>query len=512
MSSHTLRMGTNIGKSGPTNDPLRIYLTQIGKTALLDREKELRLSRQIDRTRRRFRRAVLATDYALQAAVGALRAVQDGRHRLDDTLDVSFGESSATRRLAGVLGPNLNTLRHLIKRNGCDYAEAIRKGQTSDRRRSARRRLVARRGRAVRLIEDLGLRMPFVRTVFAQLKPIAARMDELASQIAALGDRTDPENGRATLRKELRHLMGITRESPARLRRRMARAAALLAEHEAARRRFATANLRLVVSIAKWYRNRGMGFLDLIQEGNAGLMRAVDKFDSRRGFRFSTFATWWIRQAISRAVSQQSRTIRLPVHAIQTVARFHGAYRDLFREHGTEPRLEETAALIQMSPAKLAFVEHLAHEPLSLDQPVDGKDALLGEIIEDGRENDPLKNMNQEMLKSRLADALESLDYREREILRLRYGLADGCHRTLDQVSKVFSLTKERVRQIEKGALRALRQPACARRLSGFLDDGVFKKSDSVGFASATRPEPHLPNGHRPAAFPAVASAPVLFS
>ena len=481
-------------KSAPTADPLRVYLTQIGKTALLDRAEELRLGQQIRQARRRFRRTVLATDHVLQSAVALLQAVQDGRSRLDRTLDVSSTEYLTAQQLAGALGPNLRTLRHLIERNGHDYATAISRCQPPNERRLAWRRLHGRRGRAMRLVEELGLRMPLVQAAFETLKPIAARMDELKSQITALGGRADSKNGGAKLRKELRHLMGITRESPATLRRRITRATAFQAEHEAARRRLADGNLRLVVSIAKWYRNRGVSFLDLIQEGNAGLMRAVDKFDWRRGFKFSTPATWWIRQAMARAVGEQSRTIRLPTHVIETMTKVRGAYRGLYREHGTEPCLEEMADALHMPPTKLAFIGRLNHEPLSLDQAIQGDDASLGDFLNDRGENDPVKHTNHNMLKSRLADALESLDYREREIMRLRYGLTDGCDRTLDEVGKVFTITRERVRQIEQQALRTLRQPSCAQKLSGFLDGSVFEKSDGLLAIGSKR---SLPFGNR---------------
>lgn len=472
MSSQALRLD----KPHTTDDPLCIYLMQIGKIPLLDRQGELRLGRQIERARRRFRRTVLATDHVLQSVVAVLQGVQDGRCRLDRTLDVSSTKHDARRRVTGVLGPNLHTLGHLIERNGRDYATAISNRRTSDQRRSAWRRLTARRDRAARLIEELGLRMPLVQTEYRKLTTLATRMDELNSEIATLGGQVDSGNRRAKLRKELHQLMRITRESSATLRRRIDRAAAFQAEYDAARRRLADGNLRLVVSIAKWYRNRGVSFLDLIQEGNAGLMRAVDKFEWRRGFKFSTFATWWIRQAMACAVNEQSRTIRLPVHVIETMTKVRG----LLRKHGSEACLEETAAALRMPPETLEFIGRLDREPLSLDQSVQGDDAVLGEVIKDSRENDPLTDMNHEMLTSRLANVLQGLNYREREILRLRYGLADGCDHTLDEVGQVFAITRERARQLEQQALRTLRMPSCARKLSGFLDDAVFERSNGV--------------------------------
>ena len=476
MNSSALRFD----KSGPTGDPLRIYLMQIGKTALLDRDEEMQLGRQIERSRHRFRHTVLATDYVLRSAMALLQGVHDGRYRLDRTLDFSSAEKGARRRLADGLDPTLRTLRRLVARDGRDYAAAIGKRQPADQRRSAWRRLLARRDRAARLLDESGLRMTFVKAVFEKLKTMASRMDELSAQIAELGGRADSEGSLAKPCRELHRLMRMTRESPATLRRRIARGAAFLAEFEAARRRLAAGNLRLVVVIAKWYRNRGLSFLDLIQEGNAGLMRAVDKFDWRRGFKFSTFATWWVRQAVARAASEQSRTIRLPVHVIATMTKVRRVDRGSLRGRGPGPCLEETATALRMPPATLAFLRRLDHEPLSLDQSVRGDDAYLGDLLKDRREDDPLTAMNHEMLKFRLDHVLESLDYREREILRLRYGLADGCVHTLEEVGRVFAITRERVRQLEHEALRSLRQPACAGRLSGFLDDDVREKSKNV--------------------------------
>ena len=476
-----------VSDASQTDDPLRIYLMQMGKIPLFNHQEELGLAKQMERARRRFRHTVLATDYALQSAITVLQAIGEGQRRLDCTLEVSLAQQGEKRRLAATLGLNLHTLRHLIQCNSRDYAIAISKGQSPDNRRSAWRRLLARRGRAARLLKELGLRMPLVRTAFEKLKDISARMDELGSQIVALGGSADAENSRAKLRKELHRLMRMTGESPATLRRRVARAAVFLAECEAARRRFAAGNLRLVISIAKWYRNRGMSFLDLIQEGNAGLMRAVDKFEWRRGFKFSTFATWWIRQAIARAVADQGHTIRLPVHAVDTMSKVRGEHRRLFQKYGTEPRLEETAAALDMSPDKLACICRADREPLSLNQSVGGHDgASCGEYLRDYREDDPLTEMNQQMLRSRITDVLQGLDYREREILRLRYGLADGCRHTLEEVGKVFSITRERARQIEHQALRTLRQPACARKLSGFLDGGSTDAVADLGGGQLT--------------------------
>jgi RNA polymerase primary sigma factor len=282
-----------------------------------------------------------------------------------------------------------------------------------------------------------------------------------------------PVGDAGALRRELHYLMRITLESPATLCRRVSRTAQLQAEYDAAKRDLSAGNLRLVVSIAKRYRNRGLSFLDLIQEGNTGLMRAVDKFECARGYKFSTYATWWIRQAITRAIADQSRTIRVPVHMIDAMTRVRTVTRDLVQQNGCEPSVEQTAAAAGLSLEDTRCILKMARQPLSLDQPVgDHDDSYFGEFLEDHREDDPLYGFNQESLKHRLADVLSSLNHREREILRMRYGLTDGYAYTLEEVGKIFSVTRERVRQIEAKAVRKLQQPYRSRGLLGFLDRG----------------------------------------
>jgi RNA polymerase primary sigma factor len=273
------------------------------------------------------------------------------------------------------------------------------------------------------------------------------------------------------LSSELRYLMRITLESPATLAGRIERTESFQREYDAAKRDLSAGNLRLVVSIAKRYRNRGLSFLDLIQEGNTGLMRAVDKFEYKRGYKFSTYATWWIRQAITRAIADQSRTIRVPVHMIDAMTRVRNVTRDLVQENGREPSVEEVAERAKLSLEDARCIMKMAHQPLSLDQPVgDHDDSYFGEFVQDHREDDALYDLNQQNLKDRLAEVLGRLNHREREILRLRYGLTDGYAYTLEEVGKIFSVTRERVRQIEAKAVRKLQQPMRCRELASFLD------------------------------------------
>jgi RNA polymerase primary sigma factor len=275
--------------------------------------------------------------------------------------------------------------------------------------------------------------------------------------------------------------MRATLESPSTLRRRLAKTERLQKDYDSAKRLLSAGNLRLVVSIAKRYRNRGLSFLDLIQEGNTGLMRAVDKFECARGYKFSTYATWWIRQAITRAIADQSRTIRVPVHMIETMSRVRSVSRNLVQQRGCEPSVEETARAAGLSIDETSCVLQMSRQPLSLDQPVgDHDDSYFGEFLEDHREEDPLYDMNQDLLRNRIADVLAALNYREREIIRLRYGLADGYTYTLEEVGRIFSVTRERVRQIEAKAVRKLQHPIRSRQLSGFLDRPVASAAGAL--------------------------------
>lgn len=455
-----------------TEDPVRMYLMQMGEIPLLSRQQEVSAAKQIEVTRTAYRQWMLATDFMLQGAVKLLEQVRDGKLRLDRTIEVSVTNATEKTAIMRRIGPNIKTIRHLLLRNHGDYYISINKSLADDVRHQAWKRLVCRRNKAVRLVEEMNLRTNRLEPMFQKLASIQSQMATAKARMeeARLHGHSDGKSF-DKLQAELRYLMRITYETPATLARRVRTVNTNRHKYDAAKRELSAGNLRLVVSIAKKYRNRGLSFLDLIQEGNTGLMRAVDKFEYERGFKFSTYATWWIRQAITRAIADQSRTIRVPVHMIDTMSKVRQVTRDLLQELGREPTVEETAERAGLSLEDARIVIKMARQPLSLDQPVgDHDDSFFGEFLEDYRDDDPLYETNQLNLKQQINDAMQTLNYREREILKLRYGLADGYAYTLEEVGKIFQVTRERVRQIESKAVKKLQHPQRSKSLSSFVD------------------------------------------
>jgi len=450
---------------------IHTYLRQMGDIPLLSRSEELAIARQIDKTRSRLRRGMLSSDFILHTAIAALGEVLSGTLRSDQVIELSDNDPR-NGQITLLLETNCRTLAQILRSNRSDFRIAVgHRKHSPDDRRAARRRLAHRRRRATLLIEEVAVRMPRMLSALTTLRQISERMTAVTVERARLRSVAGEEHQIEELHKEMRRLMRGTQETPATLRRRLARIAAMSKEHEAARRDLAAGNLRLVISIAKRYRNRGLSLLDLIQEGNTGLMRAVDKFESARGFRFSTYATWWIRQAISRAIADHSRTIRVPVHMIAKMGKVRDINRDMVHTKGREPTLEEVAELSGLSIADTRRVLNMSRQPLSLDHPVGHQEEnSLGDLLCDHREEDPLAGMNQAMLRSRITDVLQTLDYREREILRLRYGLADSHTHTLQEIGRLFAVTRERVRQIEAEAIGKLQRPGPSRKLAGFLE------------------------------------------
>jgi RNA polymerase primary sigma factor len=457
------------------DDPVRMYLTQMGEIPLLKRDQEIALAKTIEVTRKRFRRKVLECDYALRNVVETLKRVFANDLPFDRTIKVSLTENLEKDAILARMPHNLKTLEHLMEQNAEEFAKLIDERTADEAEKKALRRSIkARRRKTVTLVEELSIRTQKVQPLMKKLEQISARMDELEKQVECLKGNRAAKEDRANLEKELRDLMEITLEEPAGLRKRVEVMKARFQQYEEAKRALSGGNLRLVVSIAKKYRNRGLSFLDLIQEGNTGLMRAVDKYEYRRGYKFSTYATWWIRQAITRAIADQARTIRIPVHMIETMSKLRNVSKKLLQEMGREPTIEETAKAAGISFEETKRVLKISRHPISLDRPVgESEDSYFGDFIEDESAESPVSAATQEMLKDKIEHVLKTLTYREREIIKLRYGLGDGYTYTLEEVGRIFKVTRERVRQIEAKAVRKLQHPVRSRQLEGFLDGGL---------------------------------------
>jgi RNA polymerase primary sigma factor len=452
------------------SDPIRMYLNQMACIPLLSREQEISLAKKIEVARKRFRRHVLSTHFAMQQTVDTLERVYRGELPFDRTIKVSLTEQLTKEQILARMPHNLRTLTELLRQNEADFRQLVRKSLTAQERAVIRKRFVRRRRKCLQLVEELSLRTRRVQPLIRQLQEYSRRMVQLRERLAELPAEPASASLRSNLRRELYRLMLLTQESPESLRTKCELFAEEFRLYEQVKRELSNGNLRLVVSIAKKYRNRGLSFLDLIQEGNTGLMRAVDKYEYRRGFKFSTYATWWIRQAITRAIADQARTIRIPVHMIDVLSKLRNVQKHLVQEKRREPTTGEIADRVGLSVEEVRRVLDIGRHPVSLDRPVgDSEDAAFGEFIEDHNSDNPVRNATNEMLRGKIERLLKTLTYREREIIRLRYGLGDGYTYTLEEVGRIFRVTRERVRQIEAKAVRKLQHPVRSKQLEGFL-------------------------------------------
>ncbi len=457
-------------KSG--SDPIRMYLSQMAEIPLLTREEEISLAKKIELTRKRFRRNLLRSFYALEATVATLERVNAGELPFDRTIKVSLTELLTKEQVSGRMPANLATLRALMAAQRSDFALLTSTSADDPAKSAARTRYLRRRNKMLALVEELSLRTKRVWPLIGELEKLSVRMTHLQQDLRELKKTGAAAGHIDSVRTQLRRLMQQTLESPASLARRVSELKQQYRAFENTKRDLCSGNLRLVVSIAKKYRNRGLSFLDLIQEGNTGLMRAVDKYEYRRGFKFSTYATWWIRQAITRAIADQARTIRIPVHMIEVLTKLRNTAKRLQQDLGREPTMEETALAAGVSLEETERVMDIGRSPVSLDRPIgDGDDCCFGEFVEDHGAESPHKLANNSLLRERIEELLKTLTFREREIIRLRYGLVDGYSYTLEEVGRIFKVTRERVRQIEAKAVAKLQSPVRSQMLACFVPD-----------------------------------------
>ncbi len=453
-----------------TSDPVRMYLSQMGSIPLLSRDEEIRLARLIEISSTGFRRKVLSCDLSTRACIEILEGIRRNDLAYDRTIQTAGAHAMGKDELLSRLDETISKLRHIANTNGEDL-KVVRRAKSSKKMKSKFRvRIIKRHRKAAQLIEELGLRTKKLVPMMNRLIRVDRRLKRYERELE-IARASSPARARKVQRR-IDRVAAQVGEMPADIHSRIDVIGKRYRLYEKGKQELSSGNLRLVVSIAKKYRYRGLSFLDLIQEGNTGLMKAVEKYEYRRGYKFSTYATWWIRQAITRAIADQARTIRIPVHMIETMSRLRKISKQITQELGRTPTVEELAYEADMSIIETRRVLKMGKNPISLDKPIgDSDDSYFGEFIEDTTVESPVSVASYEMLKGKMEVVLKTLTFREREIIKLRYGIGDGTTYTLEEVGRRFNVTRERVRQIEAKALRKLQHPVRSRKLEGFLEE-----------------------------------------
>ncbi len=452
------------------DDALGLYLRQMGAIPLLNRKQELHLAQQLEMRRSRYRHAALSSWRTLAKVVEAFDRVLHGDLALDPTIDVVNTLGLTRENILKRMPHHIPTMRTLVREADADFRDMLKATSAASRAR-LRRQLWRKLYKTRRLAEELSPRIDLLDHWTDDLRGLSRQMSDLAHLAEAGGNSAADRERRNKANKQLRELMYEARSEPDDL----ARGATILETrrrlYQKARRELAEGNLRLVVSIAKRYRSRGLPFSDLIQEGNRGLMRAVDKYEHRLLFKFGTYATWWIRQGITRALADHARTIRVPCHQVGALARVERVRGELSIAQGREPTIEEIAAALGVTAEETLSLRVVARHPVSLHEPLGGDgERALEDFLDDPSATNPGKAVDQHLLRDRIGEVLRSLTPREREVIELRFGLRDGQPKTLEEVARAYGITRERIRQIEARGLLKLRQPLRSQRLAEFAE------------------------------------------
>lgn len=451
------------GRLDILDDPVRMYLKQMGQVPLLTREQEVEISKRIEKAESEIRKIIARFGFTPDAYLVLADRLKNGDERFD-RLIIDKKIESRSRYLK-----NLDKLCDQVRELHEDVAACYAKIRSEKGDPSAKLAEAWKKGNSAlsRTYNRFYFKQKVTEDLVENAHRFFDRSKDLHKQAKKASDRKtkgEATRARTAFEKEIWMEQDEFDELIKTLDVRVA-------EARKAKDEMVEANLRLVISIAKKYTNRGLSFLDLIQEGNMGLMKAVEKFEYRRGYKFSTYATWWIRQAITRSIADQARTIRIPVHMIETINKLMRVQKQLVQEYGREPTPEEIAEEIHLPVERVSAVLKMAQQPISLQAPVgDSDETSLGDFIEDKGAEDPSDMTSMAMLKDRIKDVLDTLTPREREVLEQRFGLVDGYSRTLEEVGKQFQVTRERIRQIEAKALRKMRHPTRIRQLEGFID------------------------------------------